>query len=141
MSNLSTLIEEKDAQQLITVIGKLIREFLSFTNNPDSAGIFAEVDNNRKTLQNMEPAIQEQAGLFRVQPGLFDNEQLVRYGENYTQAIAHPVRIEVRRVPELTGVAQIAARGIYGPFRTVVLDYLKTQAHVSPQKYYARLSG
>lgn len=139
MSNLSTLIEEKDAQQLIDVIGKLIREFLSFVNNPDSGGIFAEVDNNRKTLHNMEPAIKEQAGLFHDHPELFANEHLVRYGENYAQAIAHPVRIEVRRVRELAGVAQIAARGIYGPFRTVVIEYLK--AHVSPQKYYARLSG
>lgn len=141
LSNLSTLIDEKNAQQLTKVIGRLIRDFLSFVNDPESGGIFAEVDNNRKTLQNIEPAIKELAGLFRDQPGLFEDEQLVGYGENYARAMAHPVRIEVRRVPEVNGVAQIAARGIYGPFRTVVIEYLKAHARVSAEKYYVRLSG
>lgn len=141
MSNPSTLIQQEDAARLVQSIGQLIRDFLTFINDPGSNGIFSHGDNKKGAMQSIEPPIREQARLFANEPALFQDQNLTDYGADFEQAVAHPVRIEVRQVAGEPGVAQIAARGIHGRFREAAVSCLKAQAGLSPDRYYIRLSG
>lgn len=141
MSKQSTLIQSEEARELVSAIGGLIREFLSFVSGAGAGTIFSQVDNNKDALHNMEPAIKEAAVRFRERPDLFQDDKLVGYGAEYTTAVAHPVRIEVRQVAGEPGVAQIAARGITGEFRRIVLEFFREHAHIPADRFYVRLSG
>ena len=141
MSTPSTLITEEETRALVAVIGRLIRAFLSFAAGEEGSSPFTEVDNNKESLHNIEPDIRQAAVRFREDPDFFSDERLTAYGDNHEQAVAHPVRIEVRRVAGEPGVAQIAARGIFGPFRNVLLEEIRRSGDIRCEDYYLRLSG
>lgn len=125
----------------MAVIGRVIRSFLTFAADDSTGSPFAVVDNKTESLHNIESEIREAARRFRDDPALYSDEKLVAYGRNHEEAVAHPVRIEVRRVAGEPGVAQIAARGICGDFRHVLLEEVGRAPDIQGDHYYLRLSG
>lgn len=137
MSTHSTLITEQEANQLVSLIGGLLRDFLSYAGGSQERSVFAD----KGPIDDIPSDITAVAKQFIEQPDRYSDNELVAYGADFQQAIAHPVRIEVRHAEDGSGVAQIAARGISGSYRQVVLDFLRSNSDVPVEQFYVRMSG
>lgn len=141
MSKNSTFISETDTKALVHLCGQHIREFLAFLNNPDKPSYFSKGNDMLSHLRKVEPSIIDKARQFELSPGVYSDTNLVRYGHDYSEAVGHPVRIEVRKVKGVRGAAQIAVRGVFGIFRESVLSQIRKSQGYDEKKYYIRLSG
>ena len=77
---------------------------------------------------------------FQVNPADFSDEKLVIYGSNTAQAINHPVRIEVRGETS-QGVAQMVAKGIWGPKRTEAVADIAEKCKQMGLSLHLKLAG
>jgi hypothetical protein len=94
-----TLISPKHLDILVGLSGQAIREFLSGANAAKFKGEAHAAING-----------------FQAHPDDFTDQKLIDYGADIVAAIDYPVRIELRG-KTTEGVAQMVAKGIWGPRR------------------------
>ncbi|MGE0268183.1 MAG: hypothetical protein AB7S78_06995 [Candidatus Omnitrophota bacterium] len=141
MTKNSTFISETDTKALVRLCGQHVREFLTFLNDPNKPSYFSKGNNPLINLYKVEPSIIDKARQFELSPDTYSDNNLVKYGKNVSEAVGHPVRIEVRKVKGVRGSAQIAVRGVFGVFRDNVLEQIQEHKDYDEKKYYIRLSG
>jgi hypothetical protein len=118
-----TLISPNHLKTIIQLSGQAIREFLSQAD----AGQFKG---------EAKLAITS----FQSNPLDFSDEKLVAYGSDTVEAINYPVRIEVRGVTQ-EGIAQMVAKGIWGPKRVEIADQISQKCKKIGLSLDLRLAG
>ena len=140
MKQTATTLNSAHADALIEASAEYIRAFLSFTLAPSADSIFAKSAGWEDALKDLPESIVAEAQTFAQSPEAYSTDALVSYGEFYKEAIHHPVRIEVRR-RETGDITQIAARGVIGHFRAIVLKEIEDAQHLSQEDIELRISG
>jgi len=94
-----TLIDPSHLKTIVHLSAEAIRDFLSHADANQFKG-------------EAHGAIAS----FQADPSRFSDDQLVAWGSDWSSAIDHSIRIEVRGITDL-GAAQMVAKGIWGPDR------------------------
>ncbi len=141
MSKQSTFISDTHAAQLVAIFANEIRAFLQYLASSIKYSTLSRVDNNQTILSQVESAIVGNVKTFLAHPERFSDRQLVEHGMDFNKALEHPIRIEVRTLPEVSGCAQIAVRGICGDFRREALDRIAQTDLLKSGSFYLRVSG
>lgn len=141
MAENTTFIDQAHVNQLVNIAGNEIRTFLQYLAESTKHSNLSRVDNNQTILSQVEPAIVDKVKHFISDPEAFSDQELVAKGKDFNKAIAHPIRIEVRTLPNIEGAAQIAVRGISRRFRKPAVERMKTTDLLRSDSFYVRMSG
>lgn len=120
MTREGTYLSSADVRAAGEALADEIRSFLTFLRDPHAISRYRHVPRWDQMLFDVPEDLKQAASRFTLAPDEFSTEALFRYGEDHRTAVEHAARIEIR-TETASGAAQIGARGIYGPFRSVAL--------------------
>ena len=141
MAENTTFIDPAHVNELVMIAGNEIRAFLDKLAETTKHSNLSRVDNNQTILSQVEPAIVDKVKHFISDPAAFSDQELVARGNDFQKALTHPIRIEVRTLPNVEGAAQIAVRGISRRFRKPAVERMNATDLLSTNSFYVRMSG
>ncbi len=118
-----TLINSNHLKIIIHLSGEAIRDFLS-----------------RADAGQFKGEARGAIAAFQANPADFSDDQLVVWGSDWSQAINHSVRIEVRGKTS-QGAAQMVAKGIWGPKRVQAMAEITQKCQQLGVGIHLKLAG